>query len=80
MKASSSLFSCSGVKAQASGHEAGGACWPAGVEKLPWKLWEVSAESWKCSYVSDMYYAKKSNFAGTFPTYIMPKNQILSFD
>ena len=62
MKASSSLFSCNRVKAQASGHEAGEACWPAGVEKLPWKLWEVSAESWACSYVSDMCHAKKSNF------------------
>ena len=62
MKASSSLFSCNRVKTQASGHEAGEACWPAGAEKLPWKLWEVSAESWKCSYVSDIYYAKKSKF------------------
>ena len=33
-----------------------------GVEKLPWKLWEVSPERWKCSYVSGMYYSKKSKF------------------
>ena len=52
MKASPSLFSCNRVKTQASGHEAGGACWPAGVEKLPWKLWEVEAES--CDRLSHM--------------------------
>ena len=44
------------------GHEAGEACWPAWVEKLPWKLWEVGAESWKCSYVSDVCHAEKSKF------------------
>ena len=62
MKANSSLFSCNRVRAQASEHEAGGACLPAGAEKLPWKLWEVGAESWKCSYVSDVCHARKSKF------------------
>ena len=33
-----------------------------GVEKLPWKLWEVSPERWKCRYVSGIYYSKKSKF------------------
>ena len=67
MKASSSLFSCNRVKTQASGHEAGEACWPAGVEKLPWKLpikeklrKKINDFILKIALDSEVHHAKKS--------------------